>query len=72
MLIFAFWGNTDGWMPGHENNWFGYSFVLAIIGAIGFVIAGGLFLVEENVQIRKQRTFKDSQTRFELEQETKA
>lgn len=59
-------------MPGHENNWFGYSFVLAIVGAVGFVIAASLFLVEENVQVRKQRHFKDSQTRFELEQESKA
>ncbi|XP_044729786.1 uncharacterized protein LOC123293135 [Chrysoperla carnea] len=72
VIVFAIWGNTDGWMPGHENNWFGYSFVLAIVGAVGFVIAAGLFLVEENVQVRKQRHFKDSQTRFELEQESKA
>lgn len=35
-------------------------------------IASTLFLTEATVQAKKQRQFKESQTRFEMERETKA
>lgn len=49
----------------------GWSFILAVIGAIGLVASSVLFLTEANVQDRKLRQLKDSQARFELERATK-
>ena len=72
VIVFAIWANQEEWMPGHENNFFGWTFAMAIAGCIASFIAGGLFLVEGNVQKKKRKYFKESQTRFEMEQETKA
>ncbi|KAK9504579.1 hypothetical protein O3M35_010884 [Rhynocoris fuscipes] len=70
--VFAIWANQDGWMLGHDNNFFGWAFALAIAGTIAAFIAGALFLVEGDVQRRKRKYLKESQSRFEMEQETKA
>jgi len=43
-----------------------------VIGVVASLIASSLFLTEANVQAKKQKQFKESQTRFELEHETKA
>ncbi|XP_055913108.1 uncharacterized protein LOC129946801 [Eupeodes corollae] len=66
VLVFAIFGNRNGWMPEHANNWFGWSFVVGIIGAVMTIVASILFLVEANVQEKKRKQFKESQTRFEL------
>ena len=67
VIIFACFGNTDHWMPGHANNFFGWSFILGIIGSISGVIASILFYVEHNIQRKKRKDLKESQTRFSLE-----
>lgn len=72
VAVFAIWANDDGWMPGHDNNFFGWAFALAIAGTIAALICGALFLVEATVQKKKRKYLKESQTRFEMEQETKA
>lgn len=72
VIVFALFANRDNWLPGHANNFFGWSFVLAVAGVIEAVVAGTLFLVEANIQQKKRRYLKDSQTRFEMEQESKA
>lgn len=72
VIIFAIWGNKDKWMPEHSNNFFGWSFILGIIGAIAAICSSILFLTEANVQDRKLRQLKESQQRFDLERETKA
>lgn len=72
IVVFAIWANQDGWMPGHDNNFFGWAFALAIAGCIASFWCGGLFLVEGVVQKKKREYLKESQTRFEMEQETKA
>ncbi|XP_014254938.1 transmembrane protein 182 [Cimex lectularius] len=72
VIVFAIWANQDGWMPGHDNNFFGWTFALAIAGTIASLIAGGLFLVEGVLQKKKRMYLKESQTRFEMEQDTKA
>uniref|UniRef100_A0A0A9XV34 Uncharacterized protein n=1 Tax=Lygus hesperus TaxID=30085 RepID=A0A0A9XV34_LYGHE len=72
VIVFAIWANQDGWMPGHDNNFFGWAFALAIAGSLAALISGGLFLVEGTVQKKKRKYLKESQTRFEMEQETKA
>lgn len=59
-------------MPGHDNNFFGWSFVLAAIGSVSLIISSVLFFVDENIQHRKKKLLKESQTRFELEHESKA
>lgn len=56
----------------HIFNFLGWSFILAVIGAVGLVAASILFLTESNVQQRKLRQLKDSQARFELERSSKA
>lgn len=70
--MFALFANRDNWLPGHANNFFGWSFALAVAGVIEALVAGTLFLLEANIQQKKRRYLKDSQTRFELEQESKA
>lgn len=50
----------------------GWSFVLAVIGAVGLISCSALFLTEANIQHKKLRQLKDSQARFELERSTKA
>lgn len=70
VIIFACLGNTDGWMPGHTNNYFGWSFALGVIGSVLMLIASVLFLVEANVQRKKRNYLKESQTRFPLESRT--
>ncbi|KAL1449893.1 hypothetical protein WDU94_002365 [Cyamophila willieti] len=72
VIVFALFGNRDNWMPGHANNFFGWSFGVAIGSIFALLISGGLFLVETNVQEKKRRQMKESQARFEMEQETKA
>lgn len=68
VIIFACFGNTDGWMLGHANNFFGWSFVLACVGSVATVVASLLFLVEANIQHKKREYLKESQTRFQLEE----
>lgn len=67
VIIFACLGNADGWMPGHFNNFLGWSFGLGVTGSILLIIASILFLVESNVQRKKRDYLKESQTRFQLE-----
>jgi H+/Cl- antiporter ClcA len=72
VLVFAIFGNKDKWMPQHANNWFGWSFILGVIGSVSCGIASTLFLTEAHIQQRKRRQLKESQSRFELEHESKA
>lgn len=72
VIIFASLGNRNGWMPGHENNFFGWSFVLACVGSVASLVAATLFFTELNIQAKKKERLRGSQTRFELHQETKA
>ncbi|KAK2582266.1 hypothetical protein KPH14_004612 [Odynerus spinipes] len=70
VIIFACRGNADGWMPGHANNYLGWSFALGVIGSVLMLTASGLFHVEANIQQKKREYLKESQTRFQLESRT--
>lgn len=72
VIVFVLSANQDNWMPGHANNFFGWSFAVAVAGVIAALISGALFVVESDVQRKKRKYMKESQTRFEIEQETKA
>lgn len=72
VIVFAIFGNKDKWMPEHANNWFGWSFILACIGAVALGVAATLFLTEAHVQSNKRRQLKESQTRFQIDSESKA
>ncbi|CAG2055230.1 unnamed protein product [Timema podura] len=72
VIVFACLGNTRGWMPEQTNNYLGWAFGLAVVGVVMAFISGILFLVESTVQHKKREYLKESQIRFELEQETKA
>jgi len=72
VIVFASLGNSDRWMPGHANNFFGWAFGLGVAGVVMAFISGALFLVEARVQRKKREYLKESQTRFDMEQESKA
>lgn len=72
VIVFASTANKDNWLPGHDNNFFGWSFALAVIGSAACIVASVLFFVDANVQDRKLQYSTESQARFELEHETKA
>lgn len=69
VIVFGSCANRRGWMPGHDNNFFGWSFALACIGVVSALVASTLFFVDGNIQQKKKRKFKDSQLRFEMEHE---
>ncbi|VVC94186.1 unnamed protein product [Leptidea sinapis] len=60
VIVFACFGNTDGWMPDHANNY------------LACIVTGALFLTEANIQAKKRKRLKESQARFELEEESRA
>ncbi|XP_034943475.1 uncharacterized protein sinu [Chelonus insularis] len=70
IIIFASLGNGEGWMPGHENNFLGWSFIIGAIGSVLAIIASILFLAEANVQKKKRDYLKESQTRIQMESKT--
>lgn len=72
VIVFACFGNRSKWMPGYANNWFGWSFILACIGAVSTLIASACFLTESTVQYKKREQLKESQSKFELQHESKA
>ncbi|KAK9870574.1 hypothetical protein WA026_008136 [Henosepilachna vigintioctopunctata] len=67
VIVFASLGNRNGWMPGHENNFFGYSFVLACVGSVAMIIASILFFTDLNIQKRKKNQLQDSQAKFQIQ-----
>ncbi|KAJ8871848.1 hypothetical protein PR048_028188 [Dryococelus australis] len=67
VIIFASLGNGKGWMPEQENNYLGWAFGLGVVGVVMAFISGILFVVEFNVQNKKIKYLKESQTRFEME-----
>ncbi|KAK4880528.1 hypothetical protein RN001_008674 [Aquatica leii] len=67
VIVFASLGNRGGWMPGHSNNFFGWSFALACIGVLAAFVSATLFFVETNIQTKKKENLKESQSRFELD-----
>lgn len=71
VIVFASLANRQGWMPGQRNNFFGWSFGLAVAGVFASIVAGTLFLIEMSIQKRRARDLRDSQARFSIE-ETKA
>lgn len=69
VIVFACLGNADGWMPEHANNFLGWAFGLAVVGVVACLISGSLFLTETSIQNKKRQEFKESQARFELQQQ---
>lgn len=71
VIVFAACANKNGWMPGHDNNFFGWSFALACIGVVICLVASILFFVDAYTQKRKKEKLKESQLRFQMEPEHK-
>lgn len=71
VIVFACLGNASDWMPGHANNYLGWSFGLGVVGVVTSIVSGVLFFVERHVQVKKRRYLKESQTKFELDVDTK-
>ncbi|GJQ85637.1 hypothetical protein Trydic_g20186 [Trypoxylus dichotomus] len=71
IIVFVTCANRNGWMLGHDNNFFGWSFILAAVGVVALLVASSLFFVDANIHKKKKKAFKESQSRFAMEQETK-
>jgi len=65
-IVWACTANRNGWMPGHDNNFFGWSFILACIGSIALIVASILFFIDANIHERKEEAMRESQQRFEF------
>ncbi|XP_049949410.1 uncharacterized protein LOC126457285 isoform X1 [Schistocerca serialis cubense] len=72
VIVFASLGNRNDWMPGQENNFLGWAFGLAVVGVVAAFVSGTLFLAEANIQRKKRKHIQESQSRFEMEHESKA
>lgn len=72
VIVFASSANTKGWMPGQENNFLGWAFGLGVVGVVMCFIAATLFFVDANIQRKKRQYIKESQTQFEMDNESKA
>lgn len=70
VLIFALFANRPGWMPGHDNNFFGWAFGVAIASFFALIASGAFYLVETNIQVKKRKYLKESQTKFNMETKT--
>lgn len=70
MLIFALFANQPEWMPGHDNNFFGWSFGVAIASTFALFISGAFYLVETHIQKKNKKYVKQSQTITDMETET--
>lgn len=70
VLIFALFANRPGWMPGHDNNFFGWAFGVAIASFFALIASGAFYLVETNVQVKQRKYLKESQTKFNMETKT--
>lgn len=69
MFTFALFANEEGWMPGHDNNYFGWTFGIAIASCFTLLGSGAFYLVETNIQVSKKKRMRDSQIKFNLETE---
>jgi len=54
-------------MPGHKNNYFGWTFGVAIASFITLITSGAFYLLETNIQTKKRNVLKESQTAFNME-----
>lgn len=70
VLIFALFANRPDWMPGHDNNFFGWAFGVAIASFFALLGSGAFYLVETNIQVKKRKYLKESQTKFDMETKT--
>lgn len=70
VLIFALFANQPNWMPGHDNNYFGWAFGVAIASFIALIISGTFYLIETHVQRKKQNYVNQSQNTVDMETET--
>ncbi|CAI6359266.1 unnamed protein product [Macrosiphum euphorbiae] len=67
VFIFVLFANRPGWMPGHDNNFFGWTFGVAIASFFALLGSGAFYLVETNTQLKKIKYLKESQTKFDIE-----
>ena len=72
VIVFVTCANRAGWMPGLDNNFFGWSFGMAAVGVVAILVSSVLFFVDLHIHVRKKRALQESQARFEMEIETKA
>lgn len=70
VLIFALFANQPRWMPGHDNNFFGWAFGVAIASFFALLASGAFYLVETNIQVKKRKYLKESQTKFDMDTKT--
>jgi len=63
--IFTSFANQPGWMPGYENNFFGWTCAVAIASCFLLILSGAFYLLETKIQVSKIRSLKESQIHFD-------
>lgn len=53
VFIFGWYANQRGWMPGYENNFFGWTFGVAVLSFFALFGSGAFYLVESFTQAKK-------------------
>jgi len=67
VFIFSLFANQPNWMPGHENNYFGWTFGIAISSFFTLIGSGSFYFLETNIQMKKRKSLKESQNKFAME-----
>lgn len=69
VLIFGLFANRDQWMPGHDNNYFGWSYFVAVASVVALLASGILFSAET---ARQRKLQEEMQSRFDIHHDMKS
>lgn len=64
------YANRPGWMPGHENNYFGWTFAMAIASFFALLASGILYLIEASIPMKNIYNLKKSEAHFNMRART--
>lgn len=59
--VFTTFANQPGWMPGQENNFFGWTFGVAIASCFLLISSGAFYLLETKIQVSIMKSLRQSQ-----------
>lgn len=58
-----------GWIPGHDNNYFGWVFGIAIASCFTLLGSGACFLLETNIQLAEEKHVMEASNKNDIESE---
>lgn len=69
VFTYAMFANKPGWKPGHDNNYFGWTFGIAIASCFTLLGSGACFLLETNIQLAKEKQLMETSNKLDSETE---